>query len=408
MARRNKPWEVKQWLPNAQSRRERVSNLRDKYIKAKPMEKVNTNELLFSVGSSLVKQRAREGRPEIYDTFALRSKWIESPIIKVKANAEFSRLKQFYESEEYQSIKEQWKKIDSSIELPDESKIFREIVSLKGILQSKVSSDSLYEQSKKASIESDIDEKMRIFFARKVSIPEVLQRWETVKKETDLILSLKKSGKFRGKSDEEYISSAYEFLREAIEKNKDAYSSDTIYTAVMSSGIDEYVDTSLETNEDLMNRFRDSLESNFGEIQQLRQSILGDEKELKTAPSFIRVDRERFKQLRDKETKWGELDDSLSKDEFYNITGISKINDIQKGELARQLPTIGDLKYAKELIKRATKDIKGNKYTFKNFSLASEVIRAKGDEYDRILKLKNMIKSQVTEEFLEVAKGLIK
>ena len=195
---------------------------------------------------------------------------------------------------------------------------------------------------------------MRIFFSRKISIPEFLQRWETVQKETQLILSLKKSGKFKGKSNDEYISSAYEFLREAIEKNKDYYSSDTIYTAVMSSGIDEFVDKDLESNDDLMDKFRESLESNFGEIQQLRQSILGDERELKNAPSFIRVDRERFKQLRDNDTKWGELDDSLSKEEFYNLTGISKINDIQKGELARQLPTIGDLKSAKELIKRAS------------------------------------------------------
>lgn len=408
MARRNKPWEVKQWLPNAQSRRERVSNLRDKYIKAKPIEKVNTNELLFSVGSSLVKQRAREGRPEIYNTFALRSKWIESPTIRIKANAEFNRLQQFYESKEYQSIKEQWKRIDSSIELPDESKIYRDIVSLRDLLQSKVDSDSIYEQSKKAQIVSDIEEKMRIFFSRKISIPEILQRWETVKKETDLILSLKKSGKFKSKSDDEYLSSAYEFLREAIEKNKDAYSSDTIYTAVMSTGIDEYVDKSLETNEDLMNKFRDSLESNFGEIQQLRQSILGDEKELKSAPSFIRVDRERFRKLRDEQTIWGELDESLSKDEFYNISGISKINDIQKGRLAEKLPTIGDLKYAKELIKKATKDMKGSKYTFQNFSLASEVINSKGDEYDKIFKLRNLIKSQVTDETLEAMAELLK
>ena len=408
MARRNQPWNAKQWLPNAQSKKDRISALRDKYIKVKPIEKVNTNELLFSVGSSLVKQRAREGRPDIYNTFSLRSKWIESPIIKVKAYSEFDKLKQFYESKEYTNIKEQWKKIDSSIELPDESKVYKDIVSLRDLLKSKVDSDSIYEQSKKASISADIDEKMRIFFSRKISIPEFLQRWETVQKETQLILSLKKSGKFKGKSNDEYISSAYEFLREAIEKNKDSYSSDTIYTAVMSSGIDEFVDKDLESNDDLMDKFRESLESNFGEIQQLRQSILGDERELKNAPSFIRVDRERFKQLRDNDTKWGELDDSLSKEEFYNLTGISKINDIQKGELARQLPTIGDLKSAKELIKRATKDIKGNKYNFNNFSLASEVLDYKGDEYDKAIRLRSLIKSQVSDEFLEVVKDFKK
>ena len=176
----------------------------------------------------------------------------------------------------------------------------------------------------------------------------------------------------------------------------------------MSSGIDEFVDKDLDSNDDLMDKFRESLESNFGEIQQLRQSILGDEKELKNAPSFIRVDRKRFKQLRDNDTKWGELDDSLSKEEFYNLTGISKINDIQKGELARQLPTIGDLKSAKELIKRATKDIKGNKYNFKNFSLASEVLDYKGDEYDKAIRLRSLIKSQVSDEFLEVVKDFKK
>ena len=106
MARRNQPWNAKQWLPNAQSKKDRISALRDKYIKVKPIEKVNTNELLFSVGSSLVKQRAREGRPDIYNTFALRSKWIESPLIKVKAYSEFDKLKQFYESKEYANIKE--------------------------------------------------------------------------------------------------------------------------------------------------------------------------------------------------------------------------------------------------------------------------------------------------------------
>ena len=32
MARRNQPWNAKQWLPNAQSKKDRISALRDKYI----------------------------------------------------------------------------------------------------------------------------------------------------------------------------------------------------------------------------------------------------------------------------------------------------------------------------------------------------------------------------------------
>ena len=151
MARRNQPWNAKQWLPNAQSKKDRISALRDKYIKVKPIEKVNTNELLFSVGSSLVKQRAREGRPEIYDVFALRSKWQESPLIAQKATIEFERLKQWYESKEYKDMKSKVLEYDSSIVFPDDSKIYKEILHEK----------ELYLSSLKDGIVNQVDKAIR-------------------------------------------------------------------------------------------------------------------------------------------------------------------------------------------------------------------------------------------------------
>ena len=163
---RSKQWETKQWFPDAKSRVDRLSNFRDKYITVKPVEKVNTNELLFSVGSSLVKQRAREGRPAIYDTFALRSKWQESSLIAQKATIEFEKLRQWYESKEYKSMKNEVLKSNSSIVLPDDNKIYKDILYERGLYLSSLK-DGLIDQVDKAAREARIEEKMRIFFSGK-------------------------------------------------------------------------------------------------------------------------------------------------------------------------------------------------------------------------------------------------
>ncbi len=405
----NKPWEVKQWLPNAQSRRERISSLREKYIKVKPVEKVNTNELLFSVGSSLAKQRAREGRPAIYDTFALRSKWLESPLIAQKAAIEFEKLKQWYESKEYKSMKSEVLKFDSSIVLPDDTKIYKDILKERELYISSLG-EEIVDQVDKAARESRIEEKMRIFFSNKVSIPEVTHRINTLTNQNKLLLSFKNNSKFRNFSDEEYLSAAYAFLREAIEKNKDSYSSDTVYTAVMSDGIDEYIDENLKADDEAFIKFRESLDSNFGEIQQLRQSILGEEKIAKEPPSFVRVDRERFKQLRNNELEWRKVKPYITDEELNRITGMNEEFDRDEiGALSQHLKTIGQLKYAKEVIKTATENIKGKKYTLENYILAGKVIKdSKGDVVGDSLKLRNLIKSKVSDETLEAMAELLK
>ena len=405
----SKQWETKQWFPNAKSRVDRLSNFRDKYIKVKPLEKVNTNELLFSVGSSLVKQRAREGRPEIYDVFALRSKWQESPLIAQKATIEFERLKQWYESKEYKDMKSKVLEYDSSIVFPDDSKIYKEILHEKELYLSSLK-DGIVNQVDKAIRESRIEEKMRIFFSGKVSIPEVTNRINTLTQQNKLILSFKNSGKYRNYSDEEYLSAAYAFLREAIEKNKDYYSSDTIYTAIMSDGINEYIDENLKSSDEAFIRFRESLDSNFGEIQQLRQSILGDEKIIKESPSFIRVDRERFKQLRNNELEWKKVKPYITDDELNRITGMHE--DFDRSDidaLSENLETIGKLRYAKEVIKIATENVKGKKYNLENYILAGKVIKdSKGDTIGDALKLRELINSKVSDDTLEVMAELLK
>ena len=127
---------------------------------------------------------------------------------------------------------------------------------------------------------------------------------------------------------------------------------------------------------------------------------MGDEKIVKEPPSFVRIDRERFKQLRNNDLVWTKVKPYITDDELNRITGMHE--EFDRSDiiaLSKNLDTLGKLRYAKEVIKIA----------LENYILAGKVIKdSKGDTVGDALKLRGLIKSKISDDTLEAMTEFLK
>lgn len=365
-------------------------------------QKINKNIDVYS--SNIKALRKREGRPEFYNKLSSISEWQKNPGLQLQASAEVSKLYKYYKSPEVQKQIKDIKLFNPSFVSPTEGRDF-EIISLayesKGIGLKNTKSGKW-----------ELQNAIRHFLSRKVSIPEFEQRVKTEYDTRKMVKGLYDVSKASSRYNfEEYEQAFYRVMREAISKSKNSYDSESIVTLMYTEGIDSVLDERGNYDERLLEAIDDRITDDIAEIELRRAELFGRLEKSKPMSSdkvrkVMSISSERRDIVFNPNTNW--FDDLTQEESRYLLKNDFKNSEMSK--ISEKFPTVKELQNAQNIISKANKIEKGKVLpkSVETYNMVSDIMKSynSNDVYTMADALWNLYKSNKQEErtkdFIEV------
>lgn len=365
IGKKTKKWEP-QVLPNATKSKKQIENIKNKFLKNN-----KHNLLLENWGKNvgLKRDRKRPIKPELWKNLESKKFWDEKPSAPILALKEFSRAKKYYESDRIKSVLSEMKELNPDIKLPTEMNSYNAI--------------KLYLETKQKPAGGDNELAMlyRRFFSTQSSPEEFELRIKTQVDEKNLIKNIYNKSSYKNKiSFENYEKNFYSIMREMMSKSKTRFSSDTVRTALLDNGVDNAIEQNGELSEDLVNKLLESIDEKQSDIIQLNAKLFGGMDKINKIKdqsiTRIRLPKDsRIKEIiNNPDSLW--FDDLVEREDQNKILISDKFNNTERAEISTLFRTVGELKNAQNIMKRARQKMIDKKpYSVDFYEKASEIIK---------------------------------